>query len=81
MVRMLESTIEGKYKSAVRKLVLLDYDGTLVDFAPHASLAIPSRHLLDVLAKLGRNSETSVFIVTGRKQHEIDGFFAGNAHR
>jgi trehalose 6-phosphate synthase/phosphatase len=72
---MVKSKTERIDKGATRKLVLLDYDGTLVDFVPQTDLATPSQHLLDVLARL-TDSQTNVFIVTGRKQHEMDVFFA-----
>ena len=68
-----EEVIE-KIKKATHRLLLLDYDGTLVDFAVHPGDAVPSDQLLDVIEKLSGTRCTSVVIVTGRKHEDIEKF-------
>lgn len=61
-----------KYKAANYRLILLDYDGTLVDFVSFPDNAIPSNFLLKILSKLSIKPNTKVVIVTGRKSQSID---------
>ena len=63
-----------KFKQAQSRLILLDYDGTLVDYkmAPHE--ATPSKKLLASLLKLDDSPNTKVVIITGRAYLEIDAF-------
>ena len=62
------------FKKAKDKLVLLDYDGTLVDYKRIPHEATPSEALLASLLKLNQSSNTKVVIITGRAYRDIDGF-------
>jgi trehalose 6-phosphate synthase/phosphatase len=68
---MLKSKIIEKYKKASHRLILLDYDGTLVKHQPLPDLAIPSERVFEVLKKLA-SCEAKVVIVTGRGPADID---------
>jgi trehalose 6-phosphate synthase/phosphatase len=46
--------------------LLLDYDGTLVPFAPTPELAAPDRDLVALLRALAARPETDVHVVSGR---------------
>ena len=61
-----------KYRKATNKLVLLDYDGTLVNFELIPDDARLSEHLADILVKLIDKPHTKVFIISGRGHHGID---------
>lgn len=61
-----------KYKSAGRKLLLLDYDGTLVEFNPVPEKAIPTENLSNILLKLINQSQTKVIVISGRGCQDID---------
>lgn len=63
-----------KYKSAKNKLILLDYDGTLVNFTAVPENAKPPAHLLEVLTTLSTRPHTKVIIITGRGHKDIDKF-------
>lgn len=65
--------IEG-FKKAKDKLILLDYDGTLVDYKRTPHEATPSKTLLASLLKLNELPNTEVVIITGRAYQDIDGF-------
>ncbi len=59
-------------KAAPRRILLLDYDGTLVPFASLPELAVPDPELLALLAALARTPNTSVHIITGRPSSSIE---------
>jgi len=61
-----------RYRSARRRLFLLDYDGTLTPFFNLPSLAKPDNLLLDILNNIGRNERNSVYIVSGRDSATLD---------
>jgi trehalose-phosphatase len=54
-------------------LLLLDYDGTLVEIAPRPELARPTPALLQTLSRLTRRRDTRVAVVTGRSLEDIQG--------
>ena len=64
--------LTDKFRDADNRLVLLDYDGTLVNFSNLPGRAIPNKELLMVLENLIEYPKTKVFIITGRVMHEID---------
>ncbi|MCC6599256.1 MAG: trehalose-phosphatase [Crocinitomicaceae bacterium] len=66
--------IVNKFRYAEKKLILLDYDGTLVNLEPLPQNAIPSERLQNTLRKLINTKQTKVIILTGRTPHEIDKF-------
>ena len=65
-----------KYRNADSRLVLLDYDGTLVDFTPIPVAARLTDHLFDILIKLYNTPKTEIFIITGRSHQETNKIFA-----
>ncbi len=68
----IERILVDNYKKAINKLILLDYDGTLVKYENIPSDAKPSFRLMDILSRL--NNSAQIIIVTGRKYQEIDTF-------
>ncbi|HVW58737.1 MAG TPA: trehalose-phosphatase, partial [Puia sp.] len=61
-----------RYRSAPKRLFLLDYDGTLTPFFNLPALAKPDNLLLDILDKIARNPRNSVYIVSGRDSRTLD---------
>lgn len=55
--------------------LLLDYDGTLVPFAPTPEQAVPDPELLQLLSKLARIG-TDVHIISGRAREFLEEHFA-----
>lgn len=66
-----EKIKEGWDKS--KKVVLLDYDGTLTDLTVDPGDAVPSKELIDLLLKLGNAGRCA--ICTGRSCSDIDKWF------
>lgn len=69
------SALTEKYQAASNKLVLLDYDGTLLDYTSHPDQANPSAYLLQLLQCLSDKPHTKLAIVTGRTTNSIDNLF------
>jgi trehalose 6-phosphate synthase/phosphatase len=57
---------------APRVLLLLDYDGTLVPFAPTPDLARPDRELIALLERLAALPDTEVHLVSGRRRATLE---------
>ena len=55
-----------KLKISNKKLIILDYDGTLVDFKDKPELAVPNDNLIDILNNLTKIRGLDVAIVSGR---------------
>jgi len=51
-----------------RKVLFLDYDGTLTPLVSSPHLAIPSKRLLDTLDILSKRKDLDIVIVSGRPQ-------------
>jgi trehalose 6-phosphate synthase/phosphatase len=66
-----------RMRQAERLLLLLDYDGTLVPFAPRPELAAPDAELLDLLQRLATRPGTRVHIVSGRPQDTLEAWVGG----
>jgi trehalose 6-phosphate synthase/phosphatase len=64
-------TLLRRLRAAHHLVLLLDYDGTLVPFAPTPELAVPDTELLDLLRALATRPRTSVHIVSGRTRETL----------
>jgi trehalose 6-phosphate synthase/phosphatase len=60
--------------AAPRLLVVLDYDGTLVEFASSPRAAAPDLELLTLLRQLTLRPGTSVHVVSGRSRESLEDF-------
>jgi trehalose 6-phosphate synthase/phosphatase len=56
-------------------VLLLDYDGTLVPFAPTPDLATPDSDLLGLLGALAVRPATRVHLVSGRQRENLEAWF------
>lgn len=55
-----------KYEAAQKRLLLLDFDGTLVSLRSRPELAVPDENLLSMLAKLAADPRNELWIISGR---------------
>jgi trehalose 6-phosphate synthase/phosphatase len=69
-----KSMIE-KIQRAKRRLIFLDYDGTLVPFAKSPELAKPSKDVLTLLKKLSENYHNEIVLISGRDRQTINNWF------
>lgn len=61
-----------QFRAARRRLLLLDYDGTLAEFTARPTDARPDEELLDVLGRLGAQEQTQLVIISGRDRVTLD---------
>lgn len=61
--------------SAKHLVLALDYDGTLVPFAPMPELAKPDAPLLDLLRALAQRPNTEVQLASGRERGTLEKWF------
>jgi len=54
------------YRRSRKRLLLLDYDGTLVPFTPNPEQAVPGAALIDLLKSLSKVEENEVYLISGR---------------
>ncbi len=65
-------TIKTAYEQANSRLIMLDYDGTLVPFHKDPKGAVPTKEVLDLLSKLKEDPKNHVVINSGRDQYTLD---------
>ena len=63
------------YDRSLNRLLMLDYDGTLVPFANYPQLAKPSRQLLNCLHRLGANPRNELVLLSGRDKAALENWF------
>lgn len=61
-----------EYAAATKRLLLLDYDGSLVPFAKSPMDAVPPPGLLQTLSDLTAQPQNDVYIVSGRDSHTLE---------
>lgn len=61
-----------KYAQANRRLILLDYDGTLVPFSKKPSHAVPDPPLIQTLKDLSSDSRNDIHIISGRDSETLE---------
>jgi len=64
-----------EFKAAKKRLLLLDYDGTLVNFKNEPAEAKPDEALYEDLQKLRDQKGTKVVIISGRDRHTLGEWF------
>jgi trehalose 6-phosphate synthase/phosphatase len=73
--RSIENQIVQKYQEAARRIIFIDYDGTLVPFSRYPEMAVPSERVLAQLKRLAADVKNTLVIVSGRKQEFLDKWF------
>ena len=58
--------------AASHKLILLDYDGTLVGYTLDPERALPSDRVIGLIQKLSTDPSLKVIIITGREHQDIE---------
>ena len=63
------------YQTASKRLILLDYDGTLVPYAQRAKDAIPTPELKTLIRDVAADERNSTVIVSGRAKADLERWF------
>jgi trehalose 6-phosphate synthase/phosphatase len=79
--------LESAYREAVNRILLLDYDGTLVGYQAIPEEAKPDQELKSLLRELCKDSKNSIVIISGRDKDtlekwlgDIDGLYLVASH-
>ncbi|WP_313259159.1 bifunctional alpha,alpha-trehalose-phosphate synthase (UDP-forming)/trehalose-phosphatase [Sphingobacterium sp.] len=75
-----ENNIKSSYNASKKRLILLDYDGTLVGFNKNADKAVPTTEVYAVLDKLSNDPRNLVTIISGRKYSNLESWFGGRPY-
>ncbi|HEY0900123.1 MAG TPA: bifunctional alpha,alpha-trehalose-phosphate synthase (UDP-forming)/trehalose-phosphatase [Sphingobacteriaceae bacterium] len=71
----IERRITEHYQGAARRLILLDYDGTLVGFQNNILQATPDEELMRILERLTANPDNKVVVISGRNYQNLQEWF------
>ncbi len=71
----LRQEIIAKFKKAKNRLLLLDYDGTLVPFSSHPDLSQPGEALFILLNQLAENHANNLVMISGRSKSVLQAWF------
>jgi trehalose 6-phosphate synthase/phosphatase len=63
------------FRAATSRLLLLDYDGTLVPYAARPREAIPPSHVLSLLSGLAAEPGVTLALVSGRSRADLETWF------
>ncbi len=77
-LRLEENELEklfDQYNKTDRKILFLDYDGTLVPFADKPSGAVPGKKLLEIIRLLSEQSGVDIVIISGRNKKELENWY------
>lgn len=72
----MEAMVEA-YESARRRLLLLDYDGTLLEFTSQPELALPDEELVGLLDHLCSEKRNTVVMMSGRDRESLERWLGG----
>ena len=68
-------SIINRYAKTKKRIIFLDYDGTLVDFKPTVEQAEPDKELYDILNQLTEDPANHVVLISGRKHENLAEWF------
>ncbi len=69
--------IDEAYARASRRLLMLDYDGTLVPFVNHPQAAVPPLEVIRLLTDLAADPRNCVAVTSGRSAGDLDRWLGG----
>ncbi|MEL6538965.1 MAG: trehalose-phosphatase, partial [Bacteroidota bacterium] len=76
LTRLLDGKLQGQLKEAYTKgkkrVLFLDYDGTMVGFTKDPNEANPDQELLDILTQLADDPKNRVVIISGRGRDTLE---------
>jgi trehalose 6-phosphate synthase/phosphatase len=67
--------MKEEYHRATRRILFLDYDGTLVAFARRPQLAVPSDEVMSLISRLANDPSNLIVLISGRDKETIDRWF------
>jgi len=77
LTHQMKDLLISDYTKSNRRLMLLDYDGTLIPFTEKPEKAKPDDKLLRLLEALSNEPKNKVVIISGRDKSSLDKWFSG----
>lgn len=68
----IRSELTTDYRNAKKRLLLLDYDGTLMPFTADPEKTIPDEWILQTLEALSKNKNNTLTIISGRSHEALE---------
>jgi trehalose 6-phosphate synthase/phosphatase len=68
----MQAAVMNDYKSAAKRAIFLDYDGTLVGFQTNIDMASPDQDLYQLLKTLSDDPANHVVMISGRKHETLE---------
>lgn len=75
VVNQVEQQLLDRFAAAKKRLLLFDYDGTLVAFSKHPKLAVPEDTVMRLLEKVSDDPDTHVAVISGRDRESLSKWF------
>jgi trehalose 6-phosphate synthase/phosphatase len=75
MAGSFKEDLVASYRRAEKRLIILDYDGTLVPFRSRPRKAAPDRELIDLLSALAVDPANDVVVASGRTRKVMNDWF------
>ncbi|HYT00617.1 MAG TPA: bifunctional alpha,alpha-trehalose-phosphate synthase (UDP-forming)/trehalose-phosphatase [Thermoplasmata archaeon] len=69
--------IETRYRVAKRRLLMFDYDGTIVPFSVNRDAVTPDARVMDLAKELSSDPANHVALVSGRSRRDLEKWFGG----
>lgn len=67
-----ERMLHEAYCSAGRRVLLIDYDGTLMPFSPRPADVVPDAQVTELLGTLAANPANEVVVISGRERSTLE---------
>jgi trehalose 6-phosphate synthase/phosphatase len=68
---------QGKFSTATRRLLTMEYDGVLVPAQMHPGLTVPDRDTKAIIDELAADSRNTLMILSGRDKEHLDLHWSG----
>jgi len=68
------NNIPNNYHNAKNKIIILNYDGTLVPFVKKPEDAFPGADLHKLIENINKKEKTDIVIISGRSKDQLDGW-------
>lgn len=72
--RIIEKLVNA-YKNAEKRIIFLDYDGTLTGFHKDPQMAMPDKELYSIVKKLISINKNTIVIISGRDKETLSKWF------
>jgi trehalose 6-phosphate synthase/phosphatase len=64
-----------KYQNSKKRIIFLDYDGTLTGFHNDPQMAMPDEELYSIMEKLTSNKNNTIVVISGRDKETLSKWF------